>query len=76
MIKRKGRKDRWWQDGETGRVCISWYKPSPRWYAITQKQYNEHVGQFNKKVVLSKFNPYDLNEVAEVDNIIKRLLND
>ena len=38
-MKRQGRKDRHWQHEDTGAVCISWYKPSKRWYSITKDQY-------------------------------------
>jgi len=44
MRKRKpNKKDRHWQHEDTGMVCVSWYKPSKRWYRITQAQYQDYL---------------------------------
>jgi hypothetical protein len=44
MRKRKpNQKDRHWQHEDTGMVCVSWYKPSKRWYRITQAQYQDYL---------------------------------
>ena len=43
MKRRNGRADKHWQHEDTGRVCVSWYKPSARWYAISKRAYYKIV---------------------------------
>jgi len=51
--RKQNQKDRHWQHEDTGMVCISWYKPSKRYYAITKKQYDEYLA-FQKELANGK----------------------